>query len=265
MKTATAYKWALRIVLTQFFGLGLVVFAVAQNSPAPNRREPAKQPEPTREAGRMNSQDAHFAACLILGSQNEIVIAKLAEQRSQSPEVKEFAQMIQKDHQQCITNLEKIAGNLTPNRRSAKEPVGETRRDSRTEDAGNGRAISKDAKRTEPEQRKDGKVQAQVGVTEMPKEMHFQIHQEIADECLSSTQRELASKKGREFDACFIGMQIAAHMYLIDEMKVFERHASPELQTVLAKGLKETEEHLAQAKSIMTDIEKGSTRETSEK
>ena len=265
MMTVAAHRWGLRIALAQVLGLGLAAFAAAQEAPATTRREPAKRSEARRDAGQMKSQDAHFAACLILGSQNEIASAKLAEERSKSPEVKEFAQMMEKDHQQCITNLEKFAGNLVPNRRMAKEPLGETRRDSRTEGSGNGRATSNDEKRTEQEPQKVATEKALAGATGMPTDMHLQIHQEIADECLASTQRELSSKEGREFDACYIGMQIAAHMHMVDEMKVLERHASPDLQAVLQKGLKVAEGHLAQAKEIMKDIDKGETRKTTAK
>src|SRR6185312_13484256 len=59
------------------------------------------------------------------------------------------------------------------------------------------------------------------------------LKREIADQCLASAHRELDSKSGKEFDECYIGMQIGAHMYVVDAMTVFQRHASPELKQAI--------------------------------
>jgi predicted outer membrane protein len=82
-----------------------------------------------------------------------------------------------------------------------------------------------------------------------------QIKLELADTCLESAQRALQEEKGAEFDKCYMGMQIGAHMKMIDTLKVFEKHSSPELQQVLRKGEQTAQKHLDQAKKLMKDVD----------
>ena len=68
-------------------------------------------------------------------------------------------------------------------------------------------------------------------------------------------QRELHDKKGSEFDTCYMGMQLGAHMQMLDQMKVFEKHATPELQQVLRKDRETLQNHFDQAKRIMKGLD----------
>lgn len=86
----------------------------------------------------------------------------------------------------------------------------------------------------------------------------MQIKQEIADRCLASAQRELNAKQGKEFDKCFIGMQIGAHMHMVDTLSVFNNHASAELQQVIEEGLKTSQQHLEHAKMLAKKLDDSS-------
>ena len=77
------------------------------------------------------------------------------------------------------------------------------------------------------------------------------LKREIADQCLASAHRELDNKSGKEFAQYYIGMQIGAHMYVVDAMTVFQRHASPELRQTIAAGEETAQGHLQMAKNIM--------------
>jgi predicted outer membrane protein len=88
----------------------------------------------------------------------------------------------------------------------------------------------------------------------------MQIKHEIADQCLASTRRELESKSGSEFDECYVGMQVGAHMKMADALTVLERHASPELQPVLRKGLETVRTHLDHAKKVKKSLDEGGER-----
>jgi len=83
----------------------------------------------------------------------------------------------------------------------------------------------------------------------------IQIDQELADRCLASAQRELNEKQGKEFDMCYVGMQIAAHMKMVDSLSVYSRHASGELQQVLNEGLETSQQHLEHAKQLVKQVE----------
>jgi predicted outer membrane protein len=93
----------------------------------------------------------------------------------------------------------------------------------------------------------------------------MKIKEEIAQQCLASAQRELEQKSGKEFDQCFMGLQIAAHMKMADSLTVFQRHASGELKTTLGEGLQTTQQHLAKAKEIMKALDGGDRSETAKR
>jgi len=246
--------------------LGLGVFAGLAPAQEPVRPQ-TKPGSGANPPGHSTNLDQHFATCLILDNQNEIAVSQLAKQRSESPEVKRFAEMMEKEHQEFVAELERFAGSQRPNRRQITSPTGATRQDARTEP---GRSAEPDrssppglAERpttgTTPSSNRSGPAST-AGNTD---DKLLQVKHEIADECLASAQRDLSDKQGREFDACYIGMQLGAHMHMIDELKVLERHASPELQGTLRKGRETAQKHLDHAKKIMKDIDEKKTRTAS--
>jgi predicted outer membrane protein len=81
------------------------------------------------------------------------------------------------------------------------------------------------------------------------------LKRELGQECLQSAQRELGEKQGAEFDKCYIGMQLAAHKHMLDTLKVFKRHASPDLGKILDDGIATTEDHLMHAKDLMRSLD----------
>lgn len=242
------------------------------NEPRTAQPLPANQPrtaQPPQHAGHPSQNlDQLFAACLTYCNENEINIAKLAAQHSDDAEVKKFAEMLQKDHQQFNQDLQRFAGNWirprnvdaidrdrpgrapnTPFGRDPNAPAATTApRTAPGQPAAPGAAAA--AQRAVP-----GAATAPVAGGDMATTL-IEIRREVADECLASARSELSNKKGDEFDACFIGMQIAAHMGLVDELTVLERHASPELQPILQKGRETAQAHLDRAKKLMKDQEK---------
>jgi predicted outer membrane protein len=232
-------------------GLG-VYDSVAQD---PARPQPPRTAPPTREA----SLDDYFATCLILENQNEIALANLAETRSENAKVKEFARNAQRDHQQWNIELQRFAGREIPNRPGTR-PAAAAGTDSR---AAPRREPTAGERRVEPTNEPRTAEGRPVAANNPPAiaaagdraPRLLQIKQEIADECLANAQKELASKDGREFDSCFIGMQLAMHMYTVDSLKVLERHASAELRPVLHKGRETAQRHLDEAKQIMKELD----------
>jgi predicted outer membrane protein len=198
--------------------------AIAQDNPA-NKANPSHQ-----------KLDDHIAACLTLANQNEIALAKTAEEKSSNPEVKSFAQQIEQDHTKFMSQITKFGGNEFRNRDTSARRDGERRDDSS--------ATPRNAD------------QAKNAASSSQDQVHMQIKRELADECLASTQRELSQKSGQEFDDCYVGMQIAAHMQMVTELKVLQRHASPELASVLKEGQNTAQKHLDHAKQLMKTLAK---------
>lgn len=76
------------------------------------------------------------------------------------------------------------------------------------------------------------------------------IKKQIGQQCLKSVKEELGSKQGEDFDKCFMGQQIGAHMKVVDELTVLRNHASSELKQKLDKELETAKQHLQLAKQI---------------
>lgn len=200
-----------------------------------------------RDGARQNKKehfDQHVAQCLTLSGQNEVAAAKIAESKSDDSDVKRFAQMMVKDHDQFIADLEKFAGQ-NYRRRDARTGTTTTAEAA----AGTDKAA---AARDSNTNTNDGDHMAKF----------MKIREEIADQCRASVQRELDAKQGKLFDQCYMGMQVAAHMQMVDELTVLSRHVSSEFKPVLEKGLKTAQHHLDEAKNLIKEVSNSRSADT---
>jgi len=238
---------------------------VAQNqnqNQNPNAAQPAATaPQNAEQAKATNasSADAQIAAALVLGNRNEVILSQLAQQQAQDPEVKQFAERMIQDHQKMIQTLQAFAGSaLSANAQSqATQPAGAARTTEQPSADRAGQPNAQPQAAALPATRQGERTAVEQATTvHAPGGLDFvSIHQEMADQCLQSSRRELEQKQGVEFDKCYVGMAIGAHMHAADAIRVFQRHAGSELQKALADGLKTTEEHLAHAKQLMKRLD----------
>ena len=82
------------------------------------------------------------------------------------------------------------------------------------------------------------------------------IHEQIGKKCLELFEADLKQKDGTQFDKCYIGQQIGAHMHVLAELEVIRSHVSPELAAVLDKGIETTKSHLEHAQKIAKALER---------
>jgi predicted outer membrane protein len=189
--------------------------------------------------GELNSADSQLAACLIVDNQGEIALGKLAEQKAKDKDVKDFGEKMVQDHTQFMQQLERFAstqgqkGNLGANPQSANEAV-------QQQAAGNtDRALP-------------GAMTQPMG----GQGLNFvALKQEIGQKCLQMTQGDLEKKDASQFDKCYIGQQIGAHVQVLATLEVFRNQASPELASVLDKGIETTNSHLEHAKKIAESLD----------
>jgi predicted outer membrane protein len=232
--------------------------------------QPAVSDASTAASAQPNATDVFLARWLIIDNQNEIELAKLAEQKTTDSQVKGFAQQMIQDHQLMIDQLSRYVGETGEPRAStapASTPAAATtpatRQPRTVEQNGNGNnrirtevvrePVRAPAGQGTPERRTVARVTDQgiIPAQANPQMGMLALKQELAEECRNSARQELDRKDGKEFDECFIGMQLAGHMMAIDTMKVFQRHASEALQQTIAGGVKTAEGHFAMAKKIM--------------
>ncbi|MBL8829098.1 MAG: DUF4142 domain-containing protein [Planctomycetaceae bacterium] len=244
------------------------------------------QPGQTGQAGQQGNQsgqtgnrnDAMFAACLFLENHNEVVLGQFAQQRATNQQVKQFAETMVKDHTEFMQRLqpiaqmtiESIARDQSPARNGDNDV---TNRTNTNQTNVQGPADQRqDRPQAQPQAGQGGQPQpGQAGQRGQGADQAFAnargqggeidpltLKKELAAQCLNSARTELEQKQGTEFDMCYIGMQIGAHMHALDTMTVFRNHASPELARTLDEGIKTVRHHLDEAKKIAKDLHRES-------
>lgn len=231
------------------------------------------QARPTDAATTPASHNDHvLASCLIVDNENEIALAELAKQRASSEEVKQFATRMITDHQQMISKLSTFTVGrdaMTPTDRgndkdrpntgadkqnpTGKDPTGKdpTGKDPTGKDpTGQNAATGKD-----PTGMRDHPMHAGNDTLDL-----VTLKRELGRKCLESAKKELMSKSGAEFDRCYMGQQIGAHIMVADELEVFRNYASEKLRQGLTDALPTVQEHLQHAKSIAEKLEGSAAR-----
>jgi len=186
---------------------------------------------------------AYLATCMLNNNKAQVELCQFAAQQAQSPEVKKFAQQLAKDHQQCVEKLQQIAGRQTdglPNRSAsldANAAPGSDLNRSATGTATAGRPAMT---------RGNAALQQLAG-----------IEQKINEQCQQALREELQQKSGAEFDACFLGAQIAGHMHMLAALEVIPQEVQGPLKQVAEEARPTIRKHLDEAKQLMKQAQAG--------
>jgi predicted outer membrane protein len=242
-----------------------------QQPDQPGQRRPDQpdlkraNPADTTAGQARQPKDVTLASCLLIDNQTEVALAQFAEGRAQDQEVKQFAQKLAADHGEMIKKLHRFVGSSPgianpgaqpgrdsdlpgatlnpPSREKAAQPSQPTPEPRTSARQPQPRTTTPDAQRDRPG--------PGLGRPSMEREIDFvSLKRELGEKCLQTAIAELEQKSGAEFDKCFVGMQIVAHLHAIDAMLVFQNHVSPELNKVLAEGIQTSRGHLQQAKDL---------------
>jgi predicted outer membrane protein len=81
------------------------------------------------------------------------------------------------------------------------------------------------------------------------------IEQQINDRCLAMLQAELESKSGKEFDACYLGSQVATHMRMAAALDVLASQTSGQLQQIVKGAQPTVQEHYEEALQLMKQVD----------
>ena len=82
------------------------------------------------------------------------------------------------------------------------------------------------------------------------------LDHEVAEQCVANYRKEMGKLSGNELDKRFVGNQLDTHMTLLDQVQTFRRHASPQMEGLLADGQKVIETHVATLKRLMAELDK---------
>ena len=226
---------------------------------------PGRQPYTANYGGNQASEgqksevEKYFATCLLKNNQAEIEISQFAAQQSQNPKVKEFAEELVKDHQQVVKKLQPIAGNASAH--SASNP---------SLDAAATNDSNRIATDTTPTPGSSGTNTAE-SLTAAHGSSNgndalmqvAQIEEKINDRCNQALREELQQKTGAEFDAAFLGAQIAGHMHLLAALEVIPQESQGQLKQIAEEAKPTVQKHLDKAKELMKERKSGSLQQTS--
>jgi predicted outer membrane protein len=210
------------------------------------------------QTGGSNQEVEKFlAGCLLQKNKCEIEFAQLAQQQSQNPQVKEFAQMLEQDHQKIVQQLEPLAGG------QAGQSATRVESQTRISAAGQNDAQRQPADTTRlpgsPGATQTTRSQTQTaeyGSQEMsgPFAQLAQIEKQIGEQKKQAMLDELQQKSGAEFDKCYVGSQVGAHMEAVAALQVISQQQG-ELAQAAQQALPTVQQHLDHAKQLAKQLE----------
>jgi predicted outer membrane protein len=226
----------------------------------------------------------YITDCLMNGNRAEITLARIAEQRATDPQVKQFAERMIQEHTAFLNKLQSAQGTASGQQDGAESAAGGQRNgDQANGNQTTGNQATGDRARGDQANQGQGAVGASgVDVNAPGAQVHvgpgdsfrptgaaggagnsqaggarqfLHLQKEVEAQCLQSKTRELSQKEGAQFDRCYMNSQVAAHMKMADELTVYSRNVSENLQSTLQEGLQTTKQHLAMAKQIAERLE----------
>ena len=225
------------------------------------------QAPPGQRAAQGPQMDRVLVSWLMVDNEGEVALARFAEERAHSPEVKKFAKMVITDHSEFLKQLQQVQG-------TGRQPAGEARpanpparrqNDGASRDQSSRLVVQPVAQQEQPTPRPRqpaAEAQAEAG-RGRPTEGGpgiIGIKQELGKHCLENTQKFLGKLQGAEFDHAYMGHQVVMHMQMVDTLEVFSHHASPQAAATMQKGAKTAKEHLDHALQIKKELESSSAK-----
>jgi predicted outer membrane protein len=83
----------------------------------------------------------------------------------------------------------------------------------------------------------------------------LQLHSQIESKVAETLAKGLQEKQGDQFDQTFIGLQLLAHMRMLDTLQVMQQHASGQLRQTIEDARQATQQHLQMAEQLNKTLE----------
>jgi len=215
--------------------------------PQAESQQPKERTAETKTTEKVSAEDSHLtdalAQHLANGNKAEIELGKLAAEKASSPEVKEFAQMMVKDHSAFLAKVEKFTDEKGQSVAGADRKTFDEPKEAKP-------AITKsDATNDQPKEQTVGFRGDKHAAMEKIGKRAGEIELQMTKELLSKFQ-------GHEFDMAYVGQQIAGHTHMVATLKAMEEGTSGEFQAVVKEGVKSAEMHLNHAKELSAQLQK---------
>lgn len=228
------------------------------------RRQQTERAE-TRRTLREDAQPAaagdlvpSLAMLLALGNKAEIELGQLASEKTQNPEVRQFAQKMIEDHTQFLTKLKKFNPQIPdPAQFRSAQTTGREGQPGTTQTPGR----VAQAGGTDQPQRRNGEVEqtgfdrSAAGSAGQQPSALVAIHKDAAQQKLQMTKEELSKLDGQDFDMGYLSNQVHAHVGMLAHLKAMHGKGDSEFNQLIEQGVSTTTEHLKMAKDMAKKLE----------
>lgn len=238
----------------------------AQETQPPRTKDLTVRSTPVQSTGDSQTKDQTLARCLAIADHEQVLLSQFAKDRATHADVKAFAAALEKAHQTSVEQLKAFSPSSTTIGATADraKQADANRADANRADANRADANRADANRADANRADANRADAnRAEVTETSlkqvedkssKVDFLQLHQEISAQCLKDSKDMLTSKKGVEFDQCFVGMQIAKHASAHSTLTVLQRHSTGKLQEWIKSALEMNAQHMEAAVTLMDKL-----------
>jgi len=214
--------------------------------PQAESQQPKERTAKSQATEKIAPEDSHLtdalAQWLCNGNKAEIELGKLASEKASSPDVKEFAQMMVKDHSAFLAKVE----TFTDEKGQAVAGADRKTFDTPSEEK---RPVIEDAKTDQPNEQRVGFRGDKHATMETIGKRAGEIQLQMTKDLLNKYQ-------GHEFDMAYVGQQIAGHTHMVATLKAMEENTTGDFQAVVKDGVKTAEMHLNHAKELSAQLQK---------
>jgi predicted outer membrane protein len=214
-----------------------------------------------------------FVTKLMLGNKAEVELGQMAQDRAQSDDVKQFAQMLVQEHQQLNQQLAQLqAGHQKAGAQPATAAGANVQggvRESRVAGQPSGEAPVANAPGAgNPTDQASNQIAGQPGKAgnQHRAAQHEQVPQQLTMICQQTAAKQLEMARemlgeyeGQDFDMGFLGLQIAKHAQVVAELQSIQNVGSPEFQQLVRTAEQKTSQHLDQAKQLANKLKDNKT------
>jgi predicted outer membrane protein len=197
---------------------------------------------------------------MLIKNQAEIELSQFAQQQTQNPEVKQFAQQLIQDHQQAVQKLQQLTG-MQGAGRTSQAPGARGQLDAQGQRPGANQPGVRTSTNTQvaDEGLAQGANQSltadRSGMQGGPLNELLEIDRQITERCTEMIREELQAKRGPEFDQCFVGAQIGSHTHMLAALDVIGQRAQGELKQVVEEAQPVVQRHLDHAKQLAKQLQ----------
>jgi predicted outer membrane protein len=210
-------------------------------------------------------------------NKGEVELSKIALQKSENAEVKQFAQKMIQDHQKMIEQLQPLTAMHGDANRSTSSILGgnsesqgrSATTEGRTSDttalpgssgasqtlAPTGTSANVPPSDSTTEITASTNATATAGAGGSALHQLMQIDRQINERCLQMARDELQQKSGVEFDKCYVGNAINAHTHALAAVEVIGKQTQGALAQVAQQAQPTVQQHLEHAKQLIKQLE----------